>query len=251
MTIRNQLICGVLLSVSILTSSSAHADTSGDWKFGIGTGLASFSLDGDLGFATPLGGFVADVDLDNSDTADLLESGFGVQGFATNGTWTFLLLYGTNTLEDQTSEIRAEWDRTSGELSAIYNFAQTGDHRWGVLAGVRYTDHEWEISSRQGAFTDVEPEDDWTDYIVGLTHQVPFSDRWSWRSRFDAGFGDSEEAYLASTGVFWQPNDNWLFNANLKYTSVEFGDRDDITHPDFYFYDVEEPSIGLGLMFTW
>lgn len=243
--IKTTLTAGLL---ALMASTGAFAS---DWKYGIGTGLQSFSLDGDLGFATPLGGFIADIDLDNGDTSDLMDSAFGGAGFATNGTWTFQLAAGTVSLEDNDADLRAKWDRTNVEFSAVYNFAETGNHRWGVLGGVRYTKHEWEISSRNGAFADVKPDDDWTDFIIGLTHAVPFAEKWSWTNRIDAGFGDTEEAYQFVTAINWQPYENWVFNLNGKYVSTEFGDKSDINKNDFYYYDVDEPSIGLGFMYVW
>lgn len=240
-----------VLAVALASCASTTAMAAGEWHYGIGTGLSSFGLDGDIGFDTPGGGRIENIDLDNSDTSDMLDSAFGVNAFATNGDWQFLLSYNTVTLEDNDSNLRAEWDRTSAELAAVYNFAKTGSSTWGVLAGVRYTDHEWEISSRNGGFADVEPGDDWTDFIVGFTHVLAISNSWSWRNRIDGGFGDTEEAWLASTGLYWQPHENWMFNASAKYLSTEFGDDGDINDSDFYLYDVEETALGLGVHYIW
>ncbi len=238
-------VCAVLLA----NAPAALAQEDG-WRFGVGTGLMSFSLDGDIGFATSAGGVVVDVDLDNSDTADLFESAFGFAGFAANGPWTINFSYGTVTLEDDDAGFKAEWDKAAAELSVVYNFATTGNHRWGVLVGTRYTDHEWKFTDRATS-EKVEPGDDWTDAIVGLTHAVPVSDKWFWTNRVDYGFGDSEGTFNAVTAINWQPWPNWVFNLKGRYYSVEFGDEDDINDSDFYYYDVDEPSIGLGFMYTW
>jgi hypothetical protein len=243
----------LVLALASLSSGGVMADApaAGDWHFGIGTGMSSFSLDGDLGFATPRGGFIKEIDLDNGETSDLIDSAMGANASASNGRWDILLSYGTSTLEDSASGLDAEWDRTSAEMSAVYNFAEVCGHKWGVLAGVRYTEHEWDIGSSTGAFPDVEPGDDWTDGIVGLTHSLRISEQWMWRNRIDAGFGDTEEAYFASTAIVWQPLDHWQFNLNAKFISTEFGDDNDINDPDFYLYDVDETSFGLGLALVW
>ena len=102
---------------------STTAMAAGEWHYGIGTGLSSFGLDGDLGFATPVGGRIENIDLDNSETSDMLDSALGVNAFATNGEWQVLLSYNTVTLEDNDSNLRAKWDRTNAELAAVYNFA--------------------------------------------------------------------------------------------------------------------------------
>jgi hypothetical protein len=72
-----------------------------------------------------------------------------------------------------------------------------------------------------------------------------------WRNRIDAGFGDTEEAYLASTALVWHPLDHWQFNLNARYMSTDFGDDKDINDQDFYRYDVDETSFGIGGMFVW
>jgi hypothetical protein len=200
--------------------------------------------------ATPSGGVVLDVDVDNSDTMDMLESAFGFGGFAAKGPWTINFSFGTVTLEDDDSAFDIEWDKSAAELSVDYNFATTGNHRWGVLAGVNYTDHEWEFQDKTTG-QKLEPEDDWTDVIVGLTHRVPIADKWSWSNRVDYGFGDSEGAFNVKTTVNWQPWPNWVFNVNARYYSVEFGDEDDIDDSDFYYYDIDEPSFGLGFVYVW
>ncbi|MGI9285285.1 MAG: hypothetical protein ACR2P1_07840 [Pseudomonadales bacterium] len=241
-------IVTLFVSVMTLLGTSAVQAQEG-WRFGIGTGLSSFSLDGDIGFATPGGGIVAEVDLDNSDTADLIESGLGFAGFAKTGPWTINLSVGTVALEDDDAQLlSAEWDKTQAELSVAYTFAETGNHAFGVLVGARYTEHEWDIET---ANSSISPEDDWTDGIVGLTHAVPFLETWSWSNRVDVGFGDTEEAVQATTAINWRPGAHWVLNLNLKYVSTEFGDEGDVGDADFYFYDVEEPAIGLGFMFTW
>jgi len=239
----------LVLALSSTVSTATFA--AGDWHYGIGTGLSSFSLDGDLGFATPAGGLVSGIDLDNSDTADLIDSAIGANAFATNGQWQILVSYNTVALEDNDADLRAEWDRTNAELAVGYNIAKLGSNVFGVLAGVRYTDHEWEISSRTGSFADVEPGDDWTDFIVGVTHQLAITDGWSWRNRIDGGFGDTEEAWFASTGIYWQPLDHWMFNLSARYLNTEFGDESDVNDPDFYYYDVEEVAFGLGVSYVW
>ena len=240
-----------VLAVALASCVSTTAMAAGEWHYGIGTGLSSFGLDGELGFDTPVGGRIENIDLDNSETSDMLDSALGVNAFATDGEWQVLLSYNTVTLEDNDSNLRAKWDRTNAELAAVYNFAKTGSSTWGVLAGLRYTDHEWDISSRNGSFADVKPGDDWTDFIVGFTHVLAISNSWSWRNRIDGGFGDTEEAWFASTGLFWQPLDNWMFNASVRYLKTDFGDASDINDPDFYLYNVDETALGLGVSYIW
>jgi hypothetical protein len=241
------LAAALLALVAFAPAANAQGD---GWRFGLGTGFSSFSLDGDIGFGTDEGGVIVDVDLDNGDTADLFESAFGFAGFAAKGRWTLNFSYGTVTLEDSDAGFDAEWDKAMGELSAVYHFAETGSHRWGALFGARMTDHEWKFKNKSTGLK-ADPEDDWLDAIVGLTHSVPISDNWTWANRAEYAFGDSEGSYYLTTALNWRPLEHWVFNVNARYIDVEYGDEDDINDNDFYYYDVEEPSIGLGFMYIW
>jgi hypothetical protein len=240
------LALGAILTTYAQGAAAQQAD---EWRFGIGTGLGLLDLDGDVGFATEGGGFVGDLDLDNGDTGDMVESAFGFASFANKGRWTINLSYKTLTLEDDDSGVDAEWDRVEANLNVEYAFAQTGNHTWGVFAGARYFDHEWDFDLDTGESADA--EDDWTDAVVGLTHRVPFAEKWAWSNEVDYMFGDSEGGYTAQTGINWQPWTNWVFNLSLRYQSLEYGDEDDIDDDDFYYYDVDEITTGLGFMYVW
>lgn len=250
----NQVPAGAVLALSAavtgLSFAPAGLAASDEWRFGIGTGLSSLALDGDIGFPGEDGGVVADIDLDNGDTADMFESAFGFGGFANKGLWTINFGYATLTLEDSDSGFDAEWDRSKAHLEVVYNFATTGNHRWGALGGIHYTDHDWDIKDQTTDFRS-KFDDDWTDAVIGLTHNVPIVDKWSWSNRVEYGFGDSEGTFGAKTAVNWQPWEHWVFNGSLAYYSVEFGDEDDIDQSDFYYYDVDETVIGLGFLYTW
>ena len=245
---KKRMVVPVLLATALILCFGQSALAQDEWKFGIGTGFSSFSLDGDIGFATPGGGVVFTVDLDNGDTSDLFESGFGLGGFAAKGKWRFLYALGTVTLEDSDAGLVASWDRTQIELAGVYNFAKTGKHSWGVLFGIRNTNHEWEFST---ALASVSVDEDWTDALIGITHAVPFSGKWSWSNRLDAGFGDSESSYLFSSAINWHATKHWVFNFNVKQVSIEFGEVADIANSDFYLYDVDEPAAGIGFLYTW
>jgi hypothetical protein len=240
-------LSGAMLALAGASASHAASD---DWNFGIGTGLSSLALDGDVGFGTESGGVIADMDLDNGDTADMFESAFGFRGFANKGPWTISFGYATLTLEDDDAGLDAEWDRAQAHVEVEYNFAVTGNHRWGVVGGARLTDHEWEFQDKETG-EKFKPDDDWTDAVIGLTHMVPIAKNWSWSSRVDYGFGDSEGSFSAKTGVNWKPWEHWVFNGSLAYYSIEYGDEDDIADSDFYYYDVDETVIGLGFAYVW
>jgi hypothetical protein len=244
------LAAAVLLAAQSAAAEQSVIAESGDesWRFGIGTGISSFSLDGDIGFATSAGGLITEIDVDNSDTSDMLDSAAGFTAFAEKNLWRINLSAGTRTLEDSDSGLDLEWDYTTFEGSVTYKFATTGYNRWSALLGVRYTEHEWTIES---ATDDLRPEDDWTDVLIGLVHELPIGNTWSWSNRVDYGFGGSEGTVNAVTTLGWKPLPHWMFYLNARYLATEHGDEDDIEDSDFYFYDVDEPSLGLGFLFVF
>jgi len=239
----------LLVGLVALLATQGAAAAEDQWHFGIGTGFNSFPLDGKVGFATDnQGGVIEDIDVSNSDTRDYLQSAFGLGGFARKGPWTINLSGGRIELDDSDSGLDVNWKNTNVEGTVVYNFATVGRNHFGVLAGARYTKHDWDIDS---ATDSADPDEDWTDALVGLTHMLPFSEKWSWSSRVDYGFGGSEGTWNATTGVNWQPWQHWVFNANVKYLKTEYGEKNNINKSDFYYYDVDQPSFGLGFLYVW
>ncbi len=128
--------------------------------------------------------------------------------------------------------------------------AESGANSFGVLFGVRYTRHDWNIRiAGPGAVNS--PDEDWTDAIVGVTHQLAFAERWTWNNRVDYGFGGSEGTTFASTTLNWRPFDHWAFNVSAQYLDTEYGDASDINKADFYYYNVEQPLVGIGFAYVW
>jgi hypothetical protein len=246
-------LCGIVGSALLLSAAAlAPAVNAAEdrWSFGIGTGLSSLSLDGDVGFATPSGGVIGDFDLDNGDTADMFESAFGAGGFANKGRWTIHAKFATLTLEDDNRDFDAKWDRTFGEFAVEYMLGKAGNHAFGVIAGVNYTKHEWDFKNKETR-EKLSPDDDWTDAMIGVTHRLPLGKEWSWSNRIDYAGGDSEGTFNATTSLNWKPFTHWIFNVGLGYRDVEFGDEGDIDDNDFYYYDTDETTISLGFLYVW
>ena len=241
---------GVLLSTGGLMLAPATQAAENEWNFGIGTGISLLDLDGDVGFTTSDGGAIFPIDLDNGDTADMFESAFGFGGFANKGRWTIHFGYGTLTLEDSDADLDAEWDRVEANLAVEYAIHQVGNHTFGVLAGVRMYDHEWEFTNK---ITDEkqEPEDDWVDGVFGLTHRMNFAGNWAWTNRADFMYGDSEGGWTLQTGLNWQPYEHWVFTGGVRYQELEYGEQEDINDNDFYYYEVDETTIQLGFVYVW
>ena len=252
------LYLGTLLLVATLGSSAGAraangtANQSGQapdgWTFGIGTSLSSFALDGEIGFATPQGGAIFDVDLDNGETSDLAESAVGLRGFAARGPIRIVYGVGRTVLEDQEPGLEASWERTQTLVAVIVGFAHQGNHGFGALAGVRHLAHDWELTTQAGQFA---VEEDFTDGLLGLTHAYRFGRGWSWTNRVDAGFGDSEQAWRFVSGVGRRIGRHWKVQLDLRRFRLELGEASQIDAPDFYLYDVDETSLSAGFLYLF
>ena len=245
----SKLAIGLAVALTLLLGQSALA--SDEWKFGIGTGFSLLDLDGDIGYEGVGGTTIIDVDLDNSDTSDMFESGFGFASYAARGKWKILFSVGTLTLEERQGSDMFEWDRTQFELATVYTFAKTGNHSWGGLFGVRNVGHEWKASVGPDSGPDsIDIDESWTDGLLGVTHGVPFAEKWSWSSRLDGGFGDSEGTAMFTTGINRHVGSHWVFNLNATLTAIEF-ENGSPGDSDYYLYDVDETTVGIGFLYAF
>ncbi len=249
-----------LLSMSF--SGVAYAE----WHFGIGTGIFRLNIDGDMGFhVLPLDTSVEfDVDLDPDDVSDVMETAFGLGGYATDGKWMIQYSFGMMELEDDPSRTIAGvgtvsselgFDSTGGEITVGYPIYECTSLIVRLHGGVRYTDHELDADTTivgPGGTTrrSKDIDEDWTDALFGISAGVPFAEKWMWNNKFNAGFGGSEGTYFAQTGVTWRFLKHWSASLYGKYTAVEYenGSKGD---PDWYLYDVDEFGAGLSVLFNW
>jgi len=246
----------------VFFTSAAHAE----WHFGIGTGLALNNIDGTQGFNSLLLGPVKyDVKLDPQDFNDYTKTAFGFGGYATDGTWMIQYSYGKIQLEDKSSTFvpafnstataDIDFKMTGAELTVGYPVYKTPSFTVLVDGGLRYTKHEFNNSlTVTGAIniptTSNEFSHNWTDVIVGASLNVPFADTWSWNSRANAGFGGSDGTYLVSTGVTWRFHKHWSTSLTGKFDSVDY-ENGSQGESDWYYYDANESSLGLNILFNW
>ena len=260
-TPRSVFILVTVLATFFYFSAPAQAE----WFFGIGTGFTFMNVDGTQGFNTELLGPVEyDIKLDPKDFRDFTKSAFGFGGYATSGTWMIQYSYARLELEDETDAYVPAFDTTT---STKINFTMTGAEltvgypvyraRHLVIlvdGGVRYTKHEFDgriiASGAVSGRRDREFDHSWTDAVVGASLNVPFTEKWSWNNRLNAGFGGSEGTYFASTGLSWRFLKHWSTGLTGTYKKVKF-ENDSKGDSDWYLYDVDESTVGLNVLFNW
>lgn len=254
-----------LCAFSLIGASNAHAQKK--WFFGLGTGFTFMNTEGDQGLNTALFGPVqAEVDLDPSDFSDLMETGFGLGGFATDGTWMIQASFGKLKLGGEPSgslpagvggTFAADFffEMTVGQITVGNTVYRSKNFKFSFTpyAGVRYLKHELGagLSVTQGATTTAVAgviDNNWTDILIGSSIGYVLSPKWTWNAQADAGFGGSEGTYTFKTGLSWKPLAHWSIGPNFGYSAIEFenGKKGD---SDWYFYDANEFGAGIGLLY--
>ena len=233
------------------------------WNFGIGTGISRADFDGDIGFNTLKGPVTFDFELDPDDVSDLMTSGFGFGGYATDGTWTIqygfsnLVLEGDNTavLPDATVAIDVEFDKTGFVITVGRPVIKRDYFVVALQGGVRYTDHELSIDNiifrtNSTDIYDMDIDESWVDVLIGGSIGVPINDEWVWNSLLNVGFGGSEGTVYANTGLTWRFLKSWSASLNAAVTAVDY-ENDDKGDNYWYLYDVDESTVGLLILFHW
>jgi hypothetical protein len=256
----------VVAALTVMLGPAAVAQD--EWKHGIGTGFFGLNIDGDGGFTlraldVPI---YVDMTMNNSEVRDLVNSAFGLGGSSAKGKWTLTYSVGQmelgdkvkgTTADDDPASLKVDFTATGAEFAAAYRFALTGKNAWSVLGGVRYTGHEYDFKIEIDNDPPNPPlalkrniDEGWTDVLVGLTHGTSLSDKWTWGTRLDAGFGGSEGTYNFNTSLNWHFAKSWVLVTYGKYTSIEF-ENDDPGDPDWYFYDADEFGLGFNFVYTY
>jgi hypothetical protein len=189
-----------------------------------------------------------------------MESAFGLGGFAAKGKWTITYSGGQMELEDtltgmagtEPASATITFTATGAEGTVAYRFALKGKHAWAVLTGFRYTKHEYDLNVTVGAMAPFlrSIDHDWTDVLVGLTHGTKLSDKWSWNTRVDGGFGGSEGTFFFNTGFSRPFAKRWVVKLYGQLTDIEFEENSRVD-PDWYLYDAKEFGLGASALVTW
>jgi len=247
--------------ITCMTPMAAAGAEEHGWQYGLGTGILALNIEGDTGFATPLGPLIVSNDMDWEDLSNILETLVGVNGFARKGAWTVtygfqsMKVGGTNSgtipMVATPASVAATLEVTFAEVAVAYTFAQSGMNFWGVRGGLRYIEHEYDANVTVGMANFTENVDqDWTDFVVGLTHARPLSKRVAWTSRADIGFGGSEGTWTVNSGINWQLHEHFAIALFGQYSGVDF-ENGSPGDPDWYLYDNDEFGLGCGFMYTW
>lgn len=253
------------LTVAVFTSFWSLG-ASADWHYGVGTGLFLLNVDGDIGFDSALAGgpVKAEIDLKPDDVQDLMESAYGLGGFATDGNWMLQFQFAYLKLEDDPAvelpggnilKATLYQEVTKGEASIGYVMYRGDKLKITPYVGVRFTEHELgrKVSLITGTETLTDSADfsrDWTEARVGATFDVPLAPKWNWSTSLEGSGGSDIKGYQFNTGVAWNFAQHWTTRLHFNYLSVDY-ENDDPGDSSWYLYDADEFGVGLNIMYTW
>jgi hypothetical protein len=258
----------LLILLGFTAASNAFAGPN-EWTYGIGTGLFGLNIKGSMGFKAPGGNFWPEVngELNQGKTSDLMESAFGFGGYANKGDWTILYKVGQMKLGDTASgdspntgaSVRADISFTGkqAEVDGVYAFAKTGDNYWGALGGLRYYNQRltWNITTSPGLVPGLSGTNDvsasWVDAVVGITHKMPFKEKFVWHNQADIAGGGTKGTYHINTGVGWQFYKAWSADFYGNYIRYNYEKGTKGSSDNWYLYKAAEYGVGANVMYNW
>ena len=255
--------------ITIIAAAAMMVATvaSAEWHYGIGTGITRLHVEGDQGLNIRAGGIGPvefDVDLEPDDVSDLMETAFGLGGFATDGQWMFQFASGFMELRDGTSRTLASGTTVAGEVFQEITLAEVSAgyvvHRAENLVvtpyvGFRYLEHEVGaeldvITAAGSTSADRSVDHDWTDARIGVSLLAPLTEKVSWDGSVEYGFGGSEGTFKGDTGVSCMFAEHWSARVGFNFTAVDYenGSKGD---DDWYLYDADEYGASVSALYSW
>lgn len=254
-----RMILLIMICLMAMSSHSFAQTSDSEWKFGLGTGLFRLHIEGDVGFTTDIAGARKfDVDLDPDDISDLMETAFGLGGYATNGKLFIDYSISYLKLEDKTSskdgvvtQAELKYEVSGAEVMIGYPVYKSSRGTILLHGGLRYTKHDISINM---IISDTASEKDlnhsWVDGLIGVSTIMPLCETITWNNRLNAGYGGSDGTYQVYSGLKWRFYKHWSATLFGRYTDVDFedGNRGD---KNWYSYDANEYGLGLNILFHW
>jgi hypothetical protein len=123
------------------------------------------------------------------------------------------------------------------------------------LAGIRWWDNDFDLSSSNLAILNKSRDIDWVDGVVGLRYTHILNENWKLRMHGDVGAGGADITYSASAGVLYTINDLMDIDVKYKATWVDYeeGEKGSGTlfNSDYFSYDTVTHGLILGLNFKF
>jgi hypothetical protein len=242
-------LIAVLLTAALFVPPAFAAEGDDAWHFDLAPFYAWFvSIDGDVG----IGPVTNPVAADFGDIFDKLDFVFTAHVEARKGNWGGIFDINYIDLGDDGqlptgSTVDVSLQTTMLEFAGFYRITRDA-HAFDLLAGLRYSDQETDISINPGPNGSVGA--DWWDPIVGGRWLWGFADGWQFVARGDiGGFGvGSDFSWNASGILVWQPWKHVSLAAGYKALDQDYEDGEG---RDRYAFDATMHGPIAGINFRW
>ncbi|WP_153912576.1 hypothetical protein [Shewanella sp. TC10] len=242
------VVCGSLLSTAIgFISLNVLADddfstTEASWKHSVEIYGLALNIRGD----TTVNDQNLEVDVDPQFIMDTLEMTAMVhfEGVHENQwgyyiDYSFMKLNGeTNNILDNTNNIvlKGDIDIRQGVLEAKgFKRYVYGDNTLDYTFGLRWWDNDIDMQlyrkDNNAIFSEINLEDDWIDYVIGVRWMNPINKDWLFYFSADVGLGaDTDFTSSVLTGVRYQINSWSDLNMGYKSTWVDYDNEDNFAY---------------------
>ncbi len=244
-----------------LIGAAPQAAAEDDWEFMIAPlFLWAQGIEG----SSTVNGKEAPLDLDFTDEIlDNLEAAFSVHFEGRKGDWGFWTEWNYVDLGPDAEivlgpgqEGKLDADVTFKEhlfeLGGTWMLSENDRTRWELMFGGRYIDQE--INVKAQVTGPLPPElpgqrfdggDDWMQAVGGVRVFHQLSDSWTFTSRFDLGYGGSDNSALNFVFMFdWRFNDWGSAFIGGKFMQIDYEDRS-------YGFDADRAGPLMGISIWW
>jgi len=217
-------------------------------KWSITPYIWATDISGDLKVdGTPIGG----VEIDFDDLLDTTDAGFQIFVEAGRGRWSGFadVTYLKTSDNADIDVLRLKSESESWVVDVAAAFWPAGEEGGlSLFAGMRYSsmDDDYRFLLNGSQLTKIGKSRDFTDALVGARFHYPFAERWTFLSRVDGSFGDSEGTYqleaLIRYTVGKRQQNGILFGYRYKQAKFESGRlKEDFTY--------KGPLVGFNFRF--
>jgi len=207
----------LFLSLFVTIQSNAAAD---EWDWGVTPYLWAAGINGSVS----AGGLNADMSVDFSDIANVLQGGALLRLEGTSGQngvfgdLVFLALEEENAKDTVGGTLEADLDNLIVEAG----YRRSVTHGFAIDVGVRYWDFKTKLTPP--LLPIARRSSDWTDGFIGARFSSSFGDNWQWVLRTNIGAGGSDLAIGVDLDLRRELASGNQFTVGFRALDIDYSD---------------------------
>jgi hypothetical protein len=199
------VVLAILVAVCAVGPADAQSQ-SDEWQFQlVPMYLWAMDIGGTMTFRDR---FDQDFQVNFSDAFDNLEAAYTFHFEAHKGRWSLFADYSYLNLS-ASQDINTPFGIVTADLGVKNNIIEGGAgysfaENWWVIAGARYFKLDADIGFQLDIAPEIDIDQSWTDFFVGLEWRPKLGNRWTFAGRFDVGAGGSDLVWNAAALLDFQ-----------------------------------------------